>query len=37
MLGIVEVMNNSTALSPFRVDIPQPALDDLHDRLARTR
>ena len=30
-------MNNSTALSPFRVDIPQPALDDLHDRLARTR
>ncbi|MFB7882675.1 epoxide hydrolase family protein [Microbacterium sp. NPDC056057] len=30
-------MNNSTALSPFRIDIPQPDLDDLHDRLARTR
>jgi pimeloyl-ACP methyl ester carboxylesterase len=29
--------NNSTALTPFRIDIPQADLDDLHDRLARTR
>ncbi|MFB4318102.1 epoxide hydrolase family protein [Actinomadura sp. 21ATH] len=27
----------STEISPFRIDIPQPALDDLRDRLARTR
>src|SRR5487761_239111 len=26
-----------TALRPFRIDIPQAALDDLRDRLARTR
>jgi pimeloyl-ACP methyl ester carboxylesterase len=30
-------MNNSTALTPFRIDIPQSDLDDLHGRLARTR
>ncbi|MFC8598076.1 epoxide hydrolase family protein [Isoptericola sp. NPDC057191] len=27
----------STALVPFRIDVPQADLDDLHDRLARTR
>ena len=27
----------STAIRPFRVDVPQAELDDLHDRLARTR
>jgi pimeloyl-ACP methyl ester carboxylesterase len=27
----------STALRPFRVDVPQAELDDLRDRLARTR
>jgi pimeloyl-ACP methyl ester carboxylesterase len=26
---------SDTAISPFRIDIPQDALDDLHDRLAR--
>jgi pimeloyl-ACP methyl ester carboxylesterase len=26
-----------TAIQPFRIDIPQADLDDLHDRLARTR
>ncbi|MET7771940.1 epoxide hydrolase family protein [Nocardia sp. NPDC005366] len=26
-----------TSLEPFRIDIPQADLDDLHDRLARTR
>jgi hypothetical protein len=36
-LGIVEAMNHSTALTPFRIDIPQTDLDDLQDRLARTR
>ena len=25
------------AIHPFRVEIPQADLDDLHDRLARTR
>jgi epoxide hydrolase len=30
-------MPEDTALRPFRIDIPQAALDDLHDRLARTR
>ena len=24
-------------LAPFRVDVPQAVLDDLHDRLVRTR
>ncbi|WP_265522804.1 epoxide hydrolase family protein [Oerskovia flava] len=27
----------TTAVRPFRLEIPQAALDDLHDRLARTR
>lgn len=26
-----------TAITPFRIDIPQSQLDDLHDRLDRTR
>jgi len=26
-----------TAIRPFRIDIPQADLDDLHERLARTR
>jgi microsomal epoxide hydrolase len=30
-------MGNSTAVEPFRIDIPQADLDDLRDRLARTR
>lgn len=30
-------MNNDIGLTPFRIDIPQSDLDDLHDRLTRTR
>lgn len=30
-------MNDTTSLVPFRIDIPQVDLDDLRDRLARTR
>ncbi|KOX22126.1 epoxide hydrolase family protein [Nocardiopsis sp. NRRL B-16309] len=30
-------MNENTALTPFRVDIPQADVDDLRDRLAHTR
>ncbi len=30
-------MTNDTALVPFRIDIPQADIDDLRDRLARTR
>ncbi|TDD19179.1 epoxide hydrolase family protein [Nonomuraea diastatica] len=30
-------MRFTTEISPFRIDIAQSALDDLHDRLARTR
>jgi pimeloyl-ACP methyl ester carboxylesterase len=30
-------MTESTDIHPFRIDIPQADLDDLHDRLARTR
>ncbi|MFE3461736.1 epoxide hydrolase family protein [Nocardiopsis aegyptia] len=30
-------MNENTALTPFRVDIPQADIDDLRHRLARTR
>ncbi|MQA10403.1 MAG: epoxide hydrolase [Pseudonocardiaceae bacterium] len=30
-------MSNDTTIRPFRVDIPQADLDDLTDRLARTR
>ncbi|MGI5285860.1 epoxide hydrolase family protein [Nonomuraea polychroma] len=29
-------MTFTTEISPFRIDIPQSALDDLHDRLVRT-
>ncbi|WP_216910210.1 epoxide hydrolase family protein [Nocardia noduli] len=30
-------MTENTALTPFRIDIPQADVDDLRDRLARTR
>jgi pimeloyl-ACP methyl ester carboxylesterase len=30
-------MTNSTAIRPYRINIPQADLDDLRDRLARTR
>ncbi|GAB2476803.1 epoxide hydrolase [Promicromonospora xylanilytica] len=30
-------MNENSALTPFRIDIPQADVDDLRDRLARTR
>ena len=30
-------MADDTSIRPFRIDIPQSDLDDLHDRLARTR
>jgi pimeloyl-ACP methyl ester carboxylesterase len=30
-------MTNSTDIRPYRIEIPQADLDDLHDRLARTR
>ncbi|QKW34610.1 epoxide hydrolase [Actinomadura sp. NAK00032] len=30
-------MTSTTEIRPFRIDIPQSALDDLNDRLARTR
>lgn len=30
-------MATNTEIRPFRIDIPQADLDDLHDRLARTR
>ena len=30
-------MTDDTTISPFRIDIPDAALDDLRDRLARTR
>ena len=30
-------MTENTALRPLRIDVPQADLDDLHDRLARTR
>ncbi|MFC4589415.1 epoxide hydrolase family protein [Sphaerisporangium corydalis] len=30
-------MSDDTKIRPFRIDIPQDALDDLRDRLARTR
>jgi pimeloyl-ACP methyl ester carboxylesterase len=29
--------DGSTTVRPFRLDVPQEQLDDLHDRLARTR
>src|SRR5687768_3722911 len=30
-------MTSTTAVRPFRIDIPQPEVDDLRDRLHRTR
>jgi hypothetical protein len=32
-----DVDRTDTEIRPFRIDIPQADLDDLHDRLARTR
>jgi Epoxide hydrolase N terminus len=32
-----QLMANDSEITPFRIGIPQAALDDLHDRLARTR
>jgi hypothetical protein len=29
--------NGHAEIRPFRVEVPQADLDDLHDRLARTR
>jgi pimeloyl-ACP methyl ester carboxylesterase len=34
---VTEPGRTDTEIRPFRIDIPQPDLDDLHDRLARTR
>src|SRR3712207_3396371 len=34
---MTEPDRTDTEIRPFRIDIPQPDLDDLHDRLARTR
>ena len=33
----VPVMTNTQQIRPFRIDVPQSDLDDLHDRLANTR
>lgn len=30
-------MTNAELIRPFRIEIPQTDIDDLHDRLARTR
>lgn len=30
-------MTNSTEIRPFRIDVAQAALDDLHEKLANTR
>ncbi len=37
MPGNVDVMTKNNGLEPFRIDIPQADVDDLHRRLARTR
>jgi epoxide hydrolase len=37
MAGNVPGMTENNTLTPFRIDIPQADLDDLHDRLRRTR
>ena len=34
---MTEPSSTDTEIQPFRMDIPQPDLDDLHDRLSRTR
>jgi epoxide hydrolase len=34
---MTEPGHTHTEIRPFRIDIPQRDLDDLHDRLARTR
>ena len=37
MAGYLVRMTNPTAIKPFRIDIPQAALDDLHRRLTDAR
>ncbi|MGJ5875494.1 epoxide hydrolase N-terminal domain-containing protein [Streptomyces griseiscabiei] len=37
MAPSVSAMTSDTGVRPFRIDIPQAELDDLADRLARTR
>lgn len=37
MLRKFFVMDTNSQIRPFRIDVPQPDLDDLRDRLARTR
>jgi epoxide hydrolase len=34
---MTEPGRTATEVRPFRIDIPQPDLGDLHDRLSRTR
>jgi epoxide hydrolase len=34
---MTELDRMDTEIRPFRIDVPQPGLDDLHDRLSRTR
>jgi epoxide hydrolase len=34
---MTEPGRTDTEIRSFRIDIPQPHLDDLHDRLSRTR
>jgi pimeloyl-ACP methyl ester carboxylesterase len=34
---MTDVDRTDAEIRPFRIDIPQPGLDDLHDRLSRTR
>ena len=34
---MTEPGRTDTEIRPFRIDIPQTDLDDLHDHLARTR
>ena len=35
--SVVPMNTNTTDIRPFRIDVPQADLDDLNDRLARTR
>lgn len=36
-LNLLQTPAEHTAIRPFRIDVPQAGLDDLHDRLRRTR
>ena len=35
--GTVGVMPDDASLRPFRIDVPNEVLNELHERLARTR